>query len=107
MRQERTMIQISLAQGLDMARATSSPHDSNLESKLDPRVDGDHDRRSGRISHMIRFLSIGTKYKWRHQKRCHGGWDRVMLVLLTKDPTATGQLPRGHDANNDQPRIHE
>jgi hypothetical protein len=56
-----------------MACATFGPHDSNLESKLDPRVDGDHDRHSGRTSHMIRFLSIGTKYKWRHQKRCHGG----------------------------------
>lgn len=31
----------------DGARTTSGPHDSNLESKLDPPVNSDRDRRSG------------------------------------------------------------
>lgn len=35
---------------------------------------------------MIRFLSIGTKYKWRHQKRCHGGVGSRDVGAFDKGP---------------------
>ena len=35
------------------------------------------------------------------------GWGSRDVGAFDKDPTATGQLPRRHDANNDQLKIYE
>ena len=97
----------------DCAQTTSSPHDSNLGSKLDPRVDCDRDGRSGlgastqgdAVSHDP-VSTPGTSTSG----GIGSGATRVGsggVGAFDMDPTTTGQLPRGHDANNDQPKIYE